>query len=637
MDDNYYLQLSEKNFLKFDPVSQLTNVFFDDTNRQIFIVKSCTISVKSIATEDVAEESSFSFLTESSPLIAIKFNSDNSILAIQRSENSLELQSFHNNQLLPNSTVYYQHKKVIIYGFVWSQIDELVVITSDHIELFHINTTKKTMKSLKSLSISSTWYAGSCTFLLLSSNNGLVLTPVLVHKSKTLTKLACIPLGDEPCQSRDVNIGSLYNTPAILLLRTSRNRNLEIWVYLLDGPSFQKRHIIKLGFSGRVAISIIDSIIIVHHQTLKVSLIFDIAMKGEEDSADKSVTVHSPLVPGKSIRPFSIKVPSVSLKESSMNVELYSANWVIFQPSIIIDVKLGYLFVLKLVINKISICDKMKLVDFLMHRKSEKLQLLSVLAQIMSPNDSSESVHLPILEAIFDKLNKVYKQKLEHDLLKMQALSPSTFKTFSTPVPAQPQLPNEIVIEQNEVLQIINTIIDKNLLEKVLMAYVFSIVKHSISCEYDLSKVLVITLVGSQKVSHPNNPKNKFHFQNLPQVQDLQQILSYNVLNESKPLACFLLSLASHDPVVSQMALDMLRRLNAYEIIVEILLEQGKVIDAVRLARLYTNTDIISARKFLEAAWKSDDKMIYYSIYNFVIERNQRLRGKPDFARGKVR
>lgn len=29
MDDNYYLFLSEKNYLKFDPVSQITNVFFD--------------------------------------------------------------------------------------------------------------------------------------------------------------------------------------------------------------------------------------------------------------------------------------------------------------------------------------------------------------------------------------------------------------------------------------------------------------------------------------------------------------------------------------------------------------------------------------------------------------------------------
>lgn len=85
------------------------------------------------------------------------------------------------------------------------------------------------------------------------------------------------------------------------------------------------------------------------------------------------------------------------------------------------------------------------------------------------------------------------------------------------------------------------------------------------------------------------------------------------------------------------MTFDMLKRLNAHEIIVEILLEQGKVIDAIRLARLYTNTDLIPARKFLEAASKSDDKMIFYSVYNFLTERNIRLRnGNGDFLKSNI-
>jgi hypothetical protein len=77
----------------------------------------------------------------------------------------------------------------------------------------------------------------------------------------------------------------------------------------------------------------------------------------------------------------------------------------------------------------------------------------------------------------------------------------------------------------------------------------------------------------------------------------------------------------------------MLKRLNANEIIVEILLEQGKVVDAIRLVKQYTNPDAVSARKFLEAASKADDKMVFYSVYNFFIARNQRLRGNSDFMK----
>lgn len=268
-------------------------------------------------------------------------------------------------------------------------------------------------------------------------------------------------------------------------------------------------------------------------------------------------------------------------------------------------------------IDKVKIGDKIKLVEFLMHRSNGKSYLLDVLASLISPSDYSE-VHLPILEVIFDKLNKIYKIKIDHELNKMQALpSPSvSFKSFTSAVLPVAEAPKQVVIEQNDMLNIFNTIIDKRIQEKVLIAYIYSMVKNSITCEYDLSKVLVLTLVGNQK------------------VHDLQQVLSFQVLHESKPLACFLLSLANYDPLISQMSLDMLKRLNAHEIIVEILLEQGKILDAVRLTRQYTNPDTIPARKFLDAALKAD-RMTFYSAYNFFISRNQRLRGTNDFQKSK--
>lgn len=488
---------------------------------------------------------------------------------------------------------------------MWSENNEFAIITADTVEIFQINIAKKQMKSLKSLSVSSNWFCyNRSNIILLSSNNGLLLTPILI-KSGNLTKLQPIQIDDaQSVAERDVTTGMLYDKPAILILKTTRNRTLEIFVYLLEGPTFKKMHVLKLGFSGRVAISIIDSIIIVHHQTSKVSLLFDVALNGEIDSFDKSLMIHSPLLAGKSIKPFSIKMPSVSLKENSLNFEMYSVNWIIF-GEIIIDVKLGYLFKLEVSIDKVQIGDKIKLIEFLMNRQNAKQQLMTVLSQIILPDDYNE-IHLPILEVVFDKLNKVYKMKIEHDVMKMQALpSPTTFKTFTSLQPPQIiEHPRQIVIDQSDVLQILNTIVDKKMLEKVLLSYIYSLVKYSITCEYDMSKMLVLTLIGSQK------------------VHDLQQILSFQVIHESKPLACFLLSLANYDPLISQMALDMLKRLNAYEIIVEILLEQGKVIDAIKLTKQYTSVDSIPARKFIEAALKVEDKMTFYSVFNFFISRN---------------
>lgn len=74
------------------------------------------------------DSQSFSFLMENAPLIAIKFNSNNSALAIQRTENSLEIHAFSNNQLLANQVIHYESKKTILYGFFWTLCNELVVV-----------------------------------------------------------------------------------------------------------------------------------------------------------------------------------------------------------------------------------------------------------------------------------------------------------------------------------------------------------------------------------------------------------------------------------------------------------------------------------------------------------------------------
>lgn len=615
MDDSYFLQLSESDVIKFDPVNAITNVFFDDCRKQIFIVKSGSVAVKSL---ESSEPVSFS-LPNQSPIIAIKFSADNNILAIQRTENSLELNAFKNNRIVAQSTIYYEIKKSILYGFFFISLNELTVITADGVEMFLVNASKKSMKSIKSLSVSSNWFKSNENIAVLSSNNGLLLQPLMVKSGGTINKLGSVQMTDGAAvNERDVNLGTLYGQPALLILRTTKRSILEIWVYLLDGPAFKKSHVLMLGFSGRVAVSIIDSIVIVHHQTSKMSLLYDVALNGEPDPLDKSVMMHSTIVPGKSIKPLLLKLPSISIKESAISVELYSTNWVIFLPDVIIDVKLGYLFKLILFTDKIQIGDRIKLVEFLMHRKNAKSQLLSVLHQLVTPDDYNQ-VQLPILQTIFNKINQVYKKKLDCDLQSQMALpSPSAFKSFNVPVP---QMPAQIVIEQNDMLHVFNTIVDKAVLEKVLLVYVYSLVSNSITCEYDLSKMLVMTLVGSGS----------------QRIQDLQQILSYNVLHESKALACFLLSLMNHHPLISQMSLDMLKRLNAHEIIVEILLEQGKVIDAIRLAKIYTNYDLIPARKFLEAAAKSDDNMTFFSVYNFFIARNQRLRGSNDFLKSKLK
>jgi hypothetical protein len=125
-------------------------------------------------------------------------------------------------------------------------------------------------------------------------------------------------------QERDVTLGVLYGVPAILVLKPTKNRTLEIVVFLLNGVGLapKKSHILKVGYSGRVAINVIDNVIVVHHQTTATSLLFDIALNGEVDPQNKDILLHSPLIPGRTIKPFKLKMPVLTLKESTITCDL---------------------------------------------------------------------------------------------------------------------------------------------------------------------------------------------------------------------------------------------------------------------------------------------------------------------------
>lgn len=116
-----------------------------------------------------------------------------------------------------------------------------------------------------------------------------------------------------------------------MILRQTAFRLVEVVIYMLNGPGLapKKSHILKLGLSGRFAMNVVDDLIIVHHQASSTSLLFDIALTGEVDPVSK-VVCHTPLVPGRSIKPFTMKLPSLSLDSQLMNCDLCMIFFVFF-------------------------------------------------------------------------------------------------------------------------------------------------------------------------------------------------------------------------------------------------------------------------------------------------------------------
>lgn len=148
----------------------------------------------------------------------------------------------------------------------------LTAIITDHgVELYTVLPEKKSLKHVKTTSVSVQWFVWcpNNRIAILASSHGSQLQPVVI-KNGSVNKLS--KLETEPGRmalERDVTLATLYGTPAVLILRhQSGPHTAEVHAYLFNGPGQApvKSHVLRLGLSGRFAVNVVDDLVLVHHQ-----------------------------------------------------------------------------------------------------------------------------------------------------------------------------------------------------------------------------------------------------------------------------------------------------------------------------------------------------------------------------------
>nr|XP_022909918.1 uncharacterized protein C18orf8 [Onthophagus taurus] len=596
-NDKPYLELSP-NPVRFEAVNQMTNVFFDDSKKQVFAVRSSGV-MGVVVKGPIETERPLNFRMEDhGPVISIKFSLDQKVLAVQRTICSVEFMNFNGNDI---ETEYSQtcKRNSTVLGFVWSHVNEVALITDHGVELYMVIPEKRSLKHLKSISATVQWFVWCPTnkIALLASAHGSNLLPV-IFKPGSVSKLPKVDteLGRMALE-RDVTIATLYRIPCVLIVRHySSPQTVEVHIHSLSGPGQApiKSHVLRLGLQGRFAINVVDNLVIVHHQASKTSQIFDICVSAENDGV---VTYHSAVGPSLSIKPAYLELPGL-VEPQTHACEMYSPNWVVFQPNIVIDAKLGCLWYIILNLEDLlkQISDLALCTQVALKRKGAKSVLLSLILE----NTKKDKPPIKKLRESFNHINKIYRNWVE-DELQLQTGAP-----VGTPLPPKSYLSPSVLIDQDDmfrnVFQKLDTESESQKLEWVLVAYLTSLHEHGITSQHNLNELLVTTLVR----------RNRF--------SALQQMLQYGVIGDSKPLACLLLSLGNMHQSAAQLALDMLSRLGAFEEIQEILLSQNQVIAALKLS-----PENLNSRKFLEAAEESKDPALFHSVLFY-------FKSNPQFA-----
>jgi hypothetical protein len=240
----------------------------------------------------------------------------------------------------------------------------------------------------------------------------------------------------------------------------------------------------------------------------------------------------------------------------------------------------------------VFIKDRAKFLRFIMNRtKAEEFMLTVIHDEILS-----KSLSLFKISNIFREIFDPNEKQVPIEIL--QRSDYSKCKIVSEPY-------SPMKADQSHILTYIfeplgrHLNIDKRWLSNVLLEFMLILKQHKSLIHNYLPELLIMVMSEAKEYGR------------------LQQILQHRVIDDSKFLAFRLIEISKTYPPFFQLAIDMLARRGNNEHILNLLLERGQVVDAVKLIKDPSTVDQALCLKILDTAWKSDNRQTKYTIYSY--------------------
>uniref|UniRef100_A0AC35U2S7 RNA-directed RNA polymerase n=1 Tax=Rhabditophanes sp. KR3021 TaxID=114890 RepID=A0AC35U2S7_9BILA len=584
--------------VSFDRYINSSEIFFDNTTKKICTVRSngeMGVNIKSLK----KHEPKLSFrLPGDQPIKAVKVSIDSKMVGILRTperveivlmpkkpngvmeETPAEVSSSFNTQgsfMPPRDELslgivfhLYPKKSEYIEGFEWVSPDKILLILKNGLEIFQLNGEKKTTKLLCSTNITSSWHVyfpeKKIVFLItgLSKNN---INPFSVEDGTKIKKLAMFEV-DYGCakngrvlEQENIMFAVIYEKMYCLVDRSKDDNSSDILLYEISSninEVSKVKYILNYNYFGSMACHVIDNIINLHCKDDKITYLFDIGINGNDlkqhPVCGQKVQVHE------------------RLKNfyEDINEFAYSEDWVTFSPDYIIDQNFAIFTTLKLDYS-----------DFQDHISDPMTYIRLYLNRSTTPNNMLETVCLFTKQKRF-KLKDFtqmfgwFFQKAENDVYRKVKIT-------------NEQIENFLLLPLSE-----EDTFDKQFLVDIALEFLFIANEHGIKLRDYTPELIVKILVNAEQYSK------------------LQQLLQYKVIPDSKQLALKVYALGcKHTPFIG-LSLDILARTeNTAEYIIEILIDKGNIVEALKYMELH-KSDAMDPMRFLMAASSTTNRQIAF-------------------------
>lgn len=361
-------------------ISGSKGLFYDDGNKLLLSPTSDQVfSWKTVPFSPLVDPTSDSI--SEGPILSIRYSLDTKFIAIQRSNH--EVQFWHRETGETFSQRCGSESESIL-GFFWTDCPfcDIVFVKTSGLDLFAYNSESKSLHLVDTRKLNVSWYVYTheSRLVLLASGmqcktfNGLQLSSAgIIRLPKFDMAMAKSEANSKPVlAAEDIYIVTVYGR--IYCLQVDRV------AMLLHLYRFYRDAVVQQGslpiYSSRIAVSVVDNVLLVHQVDAKVVILYDIF-------ADSRAPISAPLpLLLRGFRRFSTSTSRSSREESEsseVNVVsdsetvIYGDDWIFLVPDLICDVANKFLWKIHLDLEAISASssEMSSVLEFLQRRKLE--------------------------------------------------------------------------------------------------------------------------------------------------------------------------------------------------------------------------------------------------------------------------
>ncbi|KAK3020355.1 hypothetical protein RJ639_045339 [Escallonia herrerae] len=332
-------------------VSGSVGLFYDDENKLLLSPTSDQVVSWKISPFSPHVAPTVDSIT-GGPVLSLRYSLDAKLLAIQRSSHEVQ---FWIRQTGESFSQRYRSESENLLGFFWTDCPtcDIVFVKTSGLDLFSYNSELKSLHLVESKKLNVSWYVYTheSRLVLLASGmqcksfTGYQLSSAgIIHLPRFEMAMAKSEANSKPVlAAEDVHIVTVYGR--IYCLQIDRV------AMLLQSYRFYRDAVVQQGslpiYSSKIAVSVVDSVLLVHQVDVKVVILYDIFADSRAPiSAPLPLLLRSsPSVNVSSAQSRSKDAEGSEVRDSSYTESIiYGDDWNFLVPDLICDVANGYIW-----------------------------------------------------------------------------------------------------------------------------------------------------------------------------------------------------------------------------------------------------------------------------------------------------